>query len=78
MFTIFLTGKASRKGQKWRSRDENIRNSLRQYGLERRYVDVLAADSSKPIWRQKGMEAVFDAIITDREWASRTYGSKEN
>ncbi|KAF4796601.1 tRNA (guanine(10)-N2)-methyltransferase like protein [Turdus rufiventris] len=61
--TIHGLGKASRKNQKWRGPDENIRANLRQYGLEKYYLDALVADSSRPIWR-KGM--LFDAIITDR------------
>ncbi|OBS65825.1 hypothetical protein A6R68_05635, partial [Neotoma lepida] len=55
--------KASRKNQKWRGPDENIRANLRQYGLEKFYLDVLVSDASKPSWR-KG--TYFDAIITDQ------------
>lgn len=62
-----LPGKASRKNQKWRGPDENIRANLRQYGLEKYYLDALVADSSRPIWR-KGM--LFDAIITDRKFVT--------
>lgn len=61
----FSLGKASRKNQKWRGPDENIRANLRQYGLEKFYLDVLVSDASKPSWR-KG--TYFDAIITDREF----------
>ncbi|EMP39087.1 tRNA guanosine-2'-O-methyltransferase TRM11 like protein, partial [Chelonia mydas] len=60
--TVHGLGKASRKNQKWRGPDENIRANLRQYGLEKYYLDALVSDASKPIWR-KGM--LFDAIITD-------------
>lgn len=60
---VLFTGKASRKNQKWRGPDENIRANLRQYGTECFYVDVMVSDASKPVWR-KG--ALFDAIITDR------------
>lgn len=72
-------GKASRKNQKWRGPDENIRANLRQYGLEKYYLDVLVSDASKPSWR-KG--AYFDAIITDppygiRESTRRTGSQKE-
>jgi len=63
-------GKASRKNQKWRGPDENIRANLRQYGLEKYYLDALVSDSSRPIWR-KGM--LFDAIITDRKFVSAFY-----
>ncbi|XP_070305951.1 tRNA (guanine(10)-N(2))-methyltransferase homolog isoform X3 [Odocoileus virginianus] len=73
------TGKASRKNQKWRGPDENIRANLRQYGLEKYYLDVLVSDASKPSWR-KG--TYFDAIITDppygiRESTRRTGSQKE-
>lgn len=63
--TVHGLGKASRKNQKWRGPDENIRANLRQYGLEKFYLDVLVSDASKPSWR-KG--TYFDAIITDREF----------
>ncbi|KAB1275333.1 tRNA -methyltransferase-like protein [Camelus dromedarius] len=63
--TVHGLGKASRKNQKWRGPDENIRANLRQYGLEKYYLDVLVSDASKPSWR-KG--TFFDAIITDRKF----------
>ncbi|XP_053349755.1 tRNA (guanine(10)-N2)-methyltransferase homolog [Clarias gariepinus] len=77
--TIHGVGKASRKNQKWRGPDENIRANLRQYGSECLYVDVMVSDASKPVWR-KG--ALFDAIITDppygiRESTRRTGSHKE-
>ncbi|KAJ8411468.1 hypothetical protein AAFF_G00162760 [Aldrovandia affinis] len=77
--TIHGIGKASRKNQKWRGPDENIRANLRQYGLERFYLDVLVSDASKAIWR-KG--PLFDAILTDppygiRESTRRTGSQKE-
>ncbi|XP_059837494.1 tRNA (guanine(10)-N2)-methyltransferase homolog isoform X1 [Hypanus sabinus] len=61
-------GKASRKNQKWRGPDENIRANLRQYGLEKFYVDVLVSDTSKNIWRKAN---IFDAIITDPPYGIR-------
>ncbi|XP_063091120.1 tRNA (guanine(10)-N2)-methyltransferase homolog isoform X2 [Cavia porcellus] len=77
--TVHGLGKATRKNQKWRGPDENIRANLRQYGLEKYYLDVLVSDASKPSWR-KGM--YFDAIITDppygiRESTRRTGSQKE-
>ncbi|XP_021248746.1 tRNA (guanine(10)-N2)-methyltransferase homolog isoform X1 [Numida meleagris] len=77
--TIHGLGKASRKNQKWRGPDENIRANLRQYGLEKYYLDALVSDSSRPIWR-KG--TLFDAIVTDppygiREATRRTGSQKE-
>lgn len=58
-----LLGRSSRKNQKWRGPDENIRANLRQYGIQKMYVDVMVSDASKPVWRDA---ALFDAIITDR------------
>nr|XP_048281403.1 tRNA (guanine(10)-N2)-methyltransferase homolog isoform X2 [Myodes glareolus] len=77
--TVHGLGKASRKNQKWRGPDENIRANLRQYGLEKFYLDVLVSDASKPSWR-KG--TYFDAIITDppygiRESTRRSGSQKE-
>eukprot|EP00062_Callorhinchus_milii_P013995 gi/632962680/ref/XP_007897456.1/ PREDICTED: tRNA (guanine(10)-N2)-methyltransferase homolog [Callorhinchus milii] len=77
--TIHGRGKASRKNQKWRGPDENIRANLRQYGLEKFYIDVFVSDASKKIWRK---EKLFDAIITDppygiRESTRKTGSQKE-
>lgn len=72
-------GRSSRKNQKWRGPDENIRANLRQYGSERLYLDVLVSDASKPVWRTA---ALFDAIVTDppygiRESTRRTGSHKD-
>ncbi|XP_006626081.1 tRNA (guanine(10)-N2)-methyltransferase homolog isoform X1 [Lepisosteus oculatus] len=77
--TIHGIGKASRKNQKWRGPDENIRANLRQYGAEKSYVDVLVSDASKNVWRTGSL---FDAIITDppygiRESTRKTGSQKE-
>ncbi|XP_069830988.1 tRNA (guanine(10)-N2)-methyltransferase homolog isoform X1 [Dendropsophus ebraccatus] len=66
--TVHGRGKATRMNQKWRGPDENIRANLRQYGLEKHYLDILVSDASKPIWR-KG--PLFDAIITDPPYGIR-------
>ena len=61
---LFITGRASRKGVKWRGPDDNVRSNLAQYGLEDRYLDVMVSDASRHrLWRMRGL---FDAIITDR------------
>ncbi|XP_062320665.1 tRNA (guanine(10)-N2)-methyltransferase homolog isoform X1 [Osmerus eperlanus] len=78
--TIHGIGKASRKNQKWRGPDENIRANLRQYGTERLYVDVLVSDAAKSVWRHA---LLFDAIITDppygiRESTRRTGSQKDS
>uniref|UniRef100_A0A3B5MKW3 tRNA (guanine(10)-N(2))-methyltransferase TRMT11 n=1 Tax=Xiphophorus couchianus TaxID=32473 RepID=A0A3B5MKW3_9TELE len=77
--TIHGKGRSSRKNQKWRGPDENIRANLRQYGKEDMYVDVMVSDASKPVWRNT---ALFDAIITDppygiRESTRRTGSHKD-
>ncbi|XP_032415225.1 tRNA (guanine(10)-N(2))-methyltransferase TRMT11 isoform X2 [Xiphophorus hellerii] len=77
--TIHGKGRSSRKNQKWRGPDENIRANLRQYGKEDMYVDVMVSDASKPVWRNA---ALFDAIITDppygiRESTRRTGSHKD-
>ncbi|KAM6968171.1 tRNA (guanine(10)-N(2))-methyltransferase TRMT11 [Aplochiton taeniatus] len=77
--TVHGIGKASRKNQKWRGPDENIRANLRQYGTECCYLDVLVSDASKPVWRD-GVR--FDAVITDppygiRESTRRTGSQKD-
>uniref|UniRef100_A0A3Q3GZU3 tRNA (guanine(10)-N(2))-methyltransferase TRMT11 n=1 Tax=Kryptolebias marmoratus TaxID=37003 RepID=A0A3Q3GZU3_KRYMA len=66
--TIHGKGRSSRKNQKWRGPDENIRANLRQYGTEKMYVDVMVSDASKPVWRNA---ALFDAIITDPPYGIR-------
>ncbi|XP_061574243.1 tRNA (guanine(10)-N2)-methyltransferase homolog isoform X2 [Cololabis saira] len=77
--TIHGKGRSSRKNQKWRGPDENIRANLRQYGTEKTYVDVMVSDASKPVWRTG---ALFDAIVTDppygiRESTRRTGSHKD-
>ncbi|XP_033836816.1 tRNA (guanine(10)-N2)-methyltransferase homolog [Periophthalmus magnuspinnatus] len=72
-------GRSSRKKQKWRGPDENIRANLRQYGTEMLYLDVMVSDASKPVWRKAPL---FDAIITDppygiRESTRRTGSHKD-
>uniref|UniRef100_A0A3B5B7J2 tRNA (guanine(10)-N(2))-methyltransferase TRMT11 n=1 Tax=Stegastes partitus TaxID=144197 RepID=A0A3B5B7J2_9TELE len=66
--TIHGKGRSSRKNQKWRGPDENIRANLRQYGTERMYLDVMVSDAAKPVWRNA---ALFDAIITDPPYGIR-------
>uniref|UniRef100_A0A3B3VQL6 tRNA (guanine(10)-N(2))-methyltransferase TRMT11 n=1 Tax=Poecilia latipinna TaxID=48699 RepID=A0A3B3VQL6_9TELE len=66
--TIHGKGRSSRKNQKWRGPDENIRANLRQYGKEDMYVDVMVSDASKPVWRKA---ALFDAIVTDPPYGIR-------
>ncbi|XP_023266176.1 tRNA (guanine(10)-N2)-methyltransferase homolog [Seriola lalandi dorsalis] len=77
--TIHGKGRSSRINQKWRGPDENIRANLRQYGIEKMYLDVMVSDASKSVWREA---ALFDAIITDppygiRESTRRTGSHKE-
>ena len=48
-----IPGKSSRCGQKWRRREESIRNNLRQYRLHDKFVDVFIADAAQlcSLWR---------------------------
>ena len=71
LINCFYSGRASRVGQKWYTRDESIQSNLKQYGLGDRYVDVMVADSSthQTLWAHQQM---FDAIITDREYLLST------
>lgn len=44
--------------------DESVLANLRQYGLEKFYIDVLVSDAAKVVWRSGDL---FDAIVTDRK-----------
>eukprot|EP00914_Ancora_sagittata_P017817 GHVO01035098.1.p1 GENE.GHVO01035098.1~~GHVO01035098.1.p1 ORF type:complete len:199 (-),score=14.22 GHVO01035098.1:17-613(-) len=72
---IESTGKPSRKGQKWRFRDETIQNNLRQYNLEKHYIDAFVADfTSYDLWRTDQLR--FDAIVTDPPYGVREPSQK--
>jgi tRNA (guanine10-N2)-methyltransferase len=64
----YLLGLSSRQGQKYRKKSENIRNNLKQYGLEDKFLDVLVADFSKKYIKENHK---FDAIITDPPYGIR-------
>jgi len=66
-------GLSSRQGQKYRSKNENIRNNLKQYGLEDYFLDILVADFSTP-YIKCGYK--FDAIITDPPYGIREKAKK--
>ncbi len=55
-------------GQKYRKQEETIRNNLKQYGLESRFLDVLISDFSKKYIRD---EFKFDAIVTDPPYVTK-------
>jgi hypothetical protein len=44
--------------------DESVLTNMKQYGLEGRYLDVVVADASLPVW---AAHFKLDAIIADRE-----------
>ncbi|XP_065319319.1 tRNA (guanine(10)-N2)-methyltransferase homolog isoform X2 [Gordionus sp. m RMFG-2023] len=69
---LYATGKSSRYGQKWKTKDENIWNNFKQYDLERYYLDVVLSDSTLPLFRNQ----LFDAIITDPPYGIRESCSK--
>ncbi|KAL5285491.1 TRMT11 family protein [Megaselia abdita] len=58
----------SRITQKTREADESIRANLKQYGCEKRYLDVLVSDFSNPIWRDSFK---VNSIITDPPYGIR-------
>ncbi len=70
---IHAFGLSSRQGQKYRSKNENIRNNLKQYGLEDFFLDILVADFSSP-YIKAGYK--FDAIITDPPYGIREKAKK--
>ena len=43
--------------------------NLKQYDLERFYIDVLVSDAAKVVWRSGDL---FDAIVTDRKLVNHT------
>ena len=70
---------SSRQGQKFRKKEETIRNNLKQYELQDKFIDILVADFSTK-YLKKDFE--FDAIITDPPYGIREktkkIGSKKN
>ncbi|KAH9405066.1 tRNA methyltransferase 11 [Tyrophagus putrescentiae] len=60
--------KPSRCGVKQRDTDESVLANLKQHGLESKYLDVIAADSSLPLLRNGFM---FDAILSDLPYGKR-------
>lgn len=70
---VHSRGLSSRMGQKYRKKDENIRNNLKQYGLESKYIDILAADFSSQYIKKN---FIFDAIITDPPYGIREKAKK--
>ncbi|XP_026330320.1 tRNA (guanine(10)-N2)-methyltransferase homolog isoform X3 [Hyposmocoma kahamanoa] len=54
---------------KWaRTKEESIRNNMRQYDIQSKYLDVVVSDFSLSMWKKN---AVFDAIITDPPYGVR-------
>lgn len=66
-------GKSSRVGAGYRQKDETIYNSLCQYGLGDKFVDVLVHDAARHPWshRQRNANGLFDCIITDPPYGIR-------
>ncbi|XP_075675803.1 tRNA (guanine(10)-N(2))-methyltransferase TRMT11 [Dermatophagoides pteronyssinus] len=60
--------KPTRVGSQQRGDDESVHGNLKQYKLESRYIDVIAGDSSLPLFRN---DIQFDAIITDPPYGIR-------
>lgn len=49
---------------KGRQHDESVFANFCQYKLDSQYLDVVVADASLPLWRDR---LLVDAIITDRK-----------
>ena len=60
-------------GQKYRKKEESIRNNLKQYGLEDKFLDVLVGDFSTSYLKDS---ILFDAIITDPPYGIREKAKK--
>ncbi|KAI6649701.1 tRNA (guanine(10)-N2)-methyltransferase-like protein isoform X1 [Oopsacas minuta] len=65
--------KCTRSGQVKRFPDECLRKNLEKYGLEGYYLDLLAADAGKSVWRD---EFKCDAILTDPPYGIREGAKK--
>ncbi|XP_063227536.1 tRNA (guanine(10)-N2)-methyltransferase homolog isoform X2 [Bacillus rossius redtenbacheri] len=67
------------QSKKHREEDESVRANMEQYGMIGRYLDVIVADSSLPIWHDS---LTLDAIITDPPYgireATERLGSTKN
>ncbi|RWS10314.1 hypothetical protein B4U79_11872 [Dinothrombium tinctorium] len=76
---MYGRSRPSRCGVSKREPDETIFSNLQQYSLESKYLDVIVADASLPLWRQN---IKFDAIVTDPPYgireASAKIGSERN
>ncbi|XP_075147493.1 tRNA (guanine(10)-N(2))-methyltransferase TRMT11 [Haematobia irritans] len=65
---LHARARPSRITQKVRGKDESIRANLKQYNCENRYMDVVVADFSNPLWTDR---LKFDCIITDPPYGIR-------
>lgn len=63
---LHARARPSRITQKVREKDESIRANLKQYNCADRYMDVVVADFSNPLWSKR---IKFDSIITDRRFS---------
>lgn len=62
---LHARARPSRITQKVREKDESIIANLKQYNCADRYMDVVVADFSNPLWSDR---IKFDSIITDRKY----------
>ncbi|TRY78197.1 hypothetical protein TCAL_06763 [Tigriopus californicus] len=65
---IHAKTRPSRWKQKIRAQDESMKANFQQYGLAAKYLDVVVADSSRPIWARK---SILNAIVTDPPYGIR-------
>ncbi|KAM7359387.1 tRNA (guanine(10)-N(2))-methyltransferase homolog [Cochliomyia hominivorax] len=65
---LHARARPSRITQKVREKDESIKANLKQYNCANRYMDVVVADFSNPLWSDR---IKFDSIITDPPYGIR-------
>ncbi|XP_077967037.1 tRNA (guanine(10)-N(2))-methyltransferase TRMT11-like [Styela clava] len=70
---LHARGKSSRVGAGYRDKDETIKDSLKQYELQNKYLDVMVQDNASNAWRSplNMCHGIFDAIITDPPYGIR-------
>uniref|UniRef100_A0A914X6A6 UPF0020 domain-containing protein n=1 Tax=Plectus sambesii TaxID=2011161 RepID=A0A914X6A6_9BILA len=67
-------GKSSRVDQKYLTDEETVRKNFEQYGLEKNFLALLVADSSRhDIWQFPSSSGLFDCIVADRKWRYLIY-----
>ena len=50
---LHALSKSSKYGVKQREKDESIKSNFKQYNVENKYLDVIIADTSLPLWKTR-------------------------